>query len=198
MRTEYEATFPDVDLEEIRQRLKQCRARLEREEFLQKRYVFDLPEGQDIPGAWLRLRHEGDRITLTLKAITGQAIELQQELEIEVNDFEQTSVLLSMLGCRRRAYQESKRELWDLDGVQITLDTWPFLEPFVEVEGPSEQTVRDACAHLQLPYEEAIFGSIDQLYARRYNISREVITRQISNLAFTEDSCHEFNHYINQ
>lgn len=188
MRTEYEATFPNIDPEQMRQRLKQCHARLCKPEFLQKRFVFDLPQGQEISGGWLRLRDEGDRITLTLKVISGQTIEGQKELELEVNDFEHTEALLSLLGCRKRAYQESKRELWLLDGVQVTIDTWPFLQPFIEVEGPSEQSVQGVCMRLLLPYQEAIFGSIDRLYALQYNISPEVITYAIPVLTFTGDN----------
>ena len=188
MRTEYEATFPDIDKEQIRQRLIQCNARLLRPEFLQFRCVFDLPQGQDIPGGWLRLRHEGNRITLTLKVISGQTIEGQKELEVEVNDFQQAEALLCALGYHKRAYQENKRELWDLDGVAITIDTWPFLRPFVEVEGPSEQVVQEACRRLSLPYQDALFCSIDVVYARQYGISPDVIKRQVPALTFAGEN----------
>lgn len=188
MRTEYEATFPDIDHEQIRQRLKACHAQLCKPEFLQTRCIFDLPEGQEISGGWLRLRDEGGRITLTLKVVSGQAIEEQKELELIVNDFQQAESLLSTLGCRKRAYQESKRELWSLEGVDITLDTWPFLPPFVEVEGPSEEAVRAVCHRLDLPYEEAIFCSIDGLYAQQYHVAPEVITQKIPLLTFAGEN----------
>lgn len=184
MRTEYEATFPNTEKEHIRQRLQACGAQLCKPEYLQIRCVFDLPEGQEISGGWLRLRHEGDRILLTLKVITGQSIEGQKEFELQVNDFQQAEELLRLLGCRKRAYQESKRELWRLNGVDVTIDTWPFLPPFVEVEGSSEQAVREVCALLDLSYEEAILGSIDTLYARHYHISPDVINHQIPVLTF--------------
>ena len=45
MKIEYEATFPNIDKDEIRQRLKESGAVLMRPEFLQKRYALDLPEG---------------------------------------------------------------------------------------------------------------------------------------------------------
>lgn len=184
MQTEYEAMFPAIEKERIRQRLQTCGALLCKLEFLQIRCVFDLPEGQEIPGGWLRLRHEGDRIMLALKIITGRSIEEQRELELQVSDFQQAEELLCLLGCRKRAYQENKRELWKLNGVDITIDTWPFLPPFVEVEGSSEQVVREICALLDLPYEEAIFGSIDTLYARHYHISPDVINHEIPVLTF--------------
>lgn len=184
MRTEYEATFPNIDPEQIRKRLKQYNATLKKAEFLQTRCVFDLPAGREIANGWLRLRNEGDCITLTLKIVSGQAIEEQQELELYVNDFQQAKTLLTILGCHKRAYQESKRELWKLNEIAITIDTWPFLHPYVEVEGSSERAVKDICKQLLLPYEEALFCSIDKLYALQYGISPDIINRKISALTF--------------
>jgi adenylate cyclase class 2 len=71
-----------------------------------------------------------------------------------------------------------------MDGMVITIDSWPFLNQFVEVEGPSEQAVQAACERLGLPYQHAIFGSIDLLYARQYGIAPRVITEDIPALTF--------------
>ena len=188
MRTEYEATFPNIDKEQMRERLKHSSAHLSRPEFVQTRCVFDLPAGREIAGGWLRLRDEGDCITLTLKVVDGETIAGQKELELNVNDFEQAESLLVMLGCRKRAYQESKRELWELNNVMITIDSWPFLHPFIEVEGTSEQAVRDACEHLYLPYQDTLFCSIDKLYALQYGISQDVINREIAELTFSGEN----------
>nr|BBH86230.1 hypothetical protein KTC_09810 [Thermosporothrix sp. COM3] len=185
MRTEYEATFPNIDKDQMRQRLQGCQAQLVKPEFRQSRCVFDLPRGREIPGGWLRLRDEGDRVTLTLKVVKQQTIEGQQELELQVDNFQLAETMLGMLGCRKRAYQENLREIWTLDEVTVTLDTWPFLEPFVEIEGRCERSVQAAAEKLALPYENALFCSIDRLYARQYGISPEVIQREIPLLMFT-------------
>src|SRR3989344_6632424 len=117
MNTEYEATFTDVDKESIRSKLKDVGAVLIRPESLQKRVTFNLPEGVDLEGGWLRVRDEGDKITLSLKAVHGDGIESQKEIMLTVNDFDQAVELLTLLGCKQKAYQETKRELWKLDGV---------------------------------------------------------------------------------
>lgn len=188
MYTEYEATFPNIDKGVMREHLRAAGAILHRSEFLQARRVFDLPQGHEIPGGWVRLRDEGERITLSLKVISGQSIEAQKELEVQVNNFQQTEELLCALGCRKRSYQENKRELWKMDGVDITIDTWPFLPPFVEIEGPSEQAVQEVCKRLDLSYEDALFCSIDKLYALQYNISPDVITHEIPRLTFAGEN----------
>lgn len=195
MHTEYEATFPNIDKDMMRKRLRTTGAVLHKAEFLQARRVFDLPQGNEIPGGWVRLRDEEERITLTLKVISGQSIETQKELEVQVNDFQQTEELLCALGCRKRSYQENKRELWKMDGVDVTIDTWPFLPPFVEIEGPSEQAVQEVCKRLGLPYEETLFCSIDKLYALQYDISSDVITHEIPRLTFAgENPLLHFSH----
>lgn len=50
MDIEYEATFENVDKDEMRTRLEKAGATLCRPEFLQKRVVFNLPSGHEING----------------------------------------------------------------------------------------------------------------------------------------------------
>ena len=50
MKIEYEATFTDINKDEIRERLEKAGAVLRRPEFLQKRGTFRLPEGHEIAG----------------------------------------------------------------------------------------------------------------------------------------------------
>ena len=53
MEIEYEATFSEIDKEEIRTMLKKVGARLVKNEFMQKRVVFNLPKGHEINGGGL-------------------------------------------------------------------------------------------------------------------------------------------------
>src|SRR5258706_12923228 len=142
MEIEYEATFSNIDKTEVRTRLKAAGAVLVRPEFLQRRVVFNMPAGLEDKEAWVRVRDEGDKVTMSYKKISGKAIEEQQEIMLVINDFDAGTELLEKLGCERKAFQESRRELWKLDGVDITIDEWPFLEPYVEVEGKDEASVR--------------------------------------------------------
>ena len=172
MDIEYEATFTKVDKDEVRERLKKAGAKLIRPEFLQKRVPFTLPAGQKIKGAFLRVRDEGDRVTLSLK-IMGEInkIEDQKEICLIVNDFETARSFLKELGCKEKSYQETKREIWQLDGVEICLDEWPFLEPLVEIEGKSEEEVRKVTTKLGFDWEQAFFGNAGTLIAQKYGLT---------------------------
>ncbi len=184
MDIEYEATFVDVDKEIIRGKLKKVGAELVRPEFLQKRKTFELPVGHEIPGGWLRVRDEGDKITLSLKIVDGNKIENQKEICLKVNDFENTCNLLQTIGCVQKAYQETRRELWKIDDVEITIDEWPFLEPFVEIEGQSEQVVRQVAEKLGFEWGQAKFCAVDVLYAEKYGISEDRIDNHTSEILF--------------
>lgn len=184
MNIEYEATFAKVDKEDVRQRLKKVGAELLRPEFLQKRIALDLPEGNEIKGAWLRVRDESDKITMTLKVIDGQEIHHQKEICLQVDSFKKAESLLTKIGCRKKSFQESKREIWQLDDVEICLDEWPFLEPFVEIEGQTEEAVKQVAAKLGFDYKEAVFDSVDILYSQKYNIPREIICSQVPKITF--------------
>jgi adenylate cyclase class 2 len=170
MEIEYEATFTNINKDEVRGRLKEAGASLVRPEFLQKRVPFDLPNGQASTHAWARVRDEGDKITMSVKMIAGEGIESQKEVCLTVDSYEEAVKFLLALGCKIKPFQESKRELWSLDGADITIDEWPFLEPFVEVEGKSEDVVRTVSEKIGFDYSKALFCGIGKLYIMKYGI----------------------------
>lgn len=185
MKTEFEATFYIESKDSIRQKLKAAGGTLVKKEYMQKRVVANLPSGHEIDGGWLRVRDEDDKITLSLKVVQNNAgIEDQKEIELEIDSFEAAVQLLEALGCEKKAYQETKREKWELDGVEVVIDEWPFLEPYIEVEGESEEEVKAVSEKLGFNYSDAYFGSVDGLYADKYGISEDRINNQTPKIVF--------------
>jgi adenylate cyclase class 2 len=170
MDIEYEAKFLEIDKDEMRERLKKAGAHLERPEYSQKRIPLYLPKEKNDKHSWLRVRDEGDKITLSLKTVDGEGIEGQKEICLEVDNFDNAVKLLEAIGCTIKSYQETKRELWKLDGADITIDTWPFLEPFIEIEASSEEAVKAAAAKLGFDYAKAVFGGVGKVYKMKYGI----------------------------
>ncbi|MFA5184732.1 MAG: CYTH domain-containing protein [Patescibacteria group bacterium] len=186
MAIEYEATFTNINKDEMRARLRQAGANLIKPEFLQKRVVFNLPSGHEIPGGWLRVRDEQDQITMSLKIINGAKIEDQEEICLKVDNFSEAVDFLTAIGAQRKAYQESRRELWLLDGVEITLDEWPYLEPYIEIEGKSEEAVKKASAKLNFDYGQALFCGITTLYHNKYGLDEDYINNYIERVTFDD------------
>jgi len=184
MQIEYEATFADIDKEEMRKKLQEIGAVLVRPEFLQRRVTFNFPTGHENPNGWLRVRDEKDKITMTIKIVDGGKIENQKEITLNVDSFDEAIEFLSTVGCQKKSYQETKRELWKLDDVEIMIDEWPFLEPYVEVEGKSEKAVRIVSEKIGFDYKDAFFGCVSPLYAKKYNITEELINNHIPEITF--------------
>ncbi|MBX2866981.1 CYTH domain-containing protein [Candidatus Kaiserbacteria bacterium] len=175
MEIEYEATFKNINKDGIRQQLKSVGASLIRPEFLQRRVPLHIPNRQPSDNTWVRVRDEGDKVTMSVKTVSGDKIEDQKETCITVNSFDDALSLLEEIGCKPKSYQENKRELWKIDSVEITIDEWPFLEPFVEIEGPSEEAVRTVSEQLGFNYDEALFCSVTTLYEKKYGVSQKEI-----------------------
>lgn len=184
MKIEYEATFTDVNVESIKKRLIDNGAKLVHKRFLQKRIVFHLPKGNEIDGGWVRVRQEAHGVTVSLKVISGDKIEDQKEVCIQTNSFDESATLLRSIGCREKAYQENYRELWRMGGVDVVIDEWPFLDPYIEIEGGSERLVIDVAKKLKLDYSQAIFGSVDNIYSRKYKISHATINDNTPRIVF--------------
>jgi adenylate cyclase class 2 len=184
MEIEYEAKFININKNEIKKKLKEIGARLIKPEYLQKRVVFELPKGHEIKGGWLRVRDEKDKITMSLKIINGEKIKNQKEICLEVNDFNKAINFLLSIGCTIKSYQENKRESWLFDDIEITIDEWPFLKPFIEIEGKSEEKVKYFCKRIGLDYSKAMFCSVDVLYSKKYNIPLEVINFHTPKIVF--------------
>ncbi|HVX92939.1 MAG TPA: CYTH domain-containing protein [Candidatus Dojkabacteria bacterium] len=172
MTNEYEAKAIRIDKDKLRKKLKKLGAKLIFKEIKYIRKTFDLPKGVEIDeqgSKWIRLRTDGQTITLTLK-ITSSNINNIKEIDIIVDDFEKTSEFLTMAGFRQRNLQENLRERWLLNNVEIDIDTWPMIDPYVEVEGQSEDEVKKTFEILGFDYSKAYIGSSDVVYKEEYGI----------------------------
>src|SRR5277367_6013801 len=121
METEYEAKFLDIDKDEVRGRLTAAGATLARPEFLQKRWVFELPAEKHSRNNFMRVRDEGGIITMTWKEFAGTEIDNPQEIELVVDSFDKAVEMLKQIGCKPSSYQETRRELWHLGDAKITI-----------------------------------------------------------------------------
>lgn len=176
MKNEIEATFLSVDKDSTRKKLKEEGFELRVPEYMMRRKTFDFPI---VPGRkkWARVRQESDKVTMTIKEIRGSGINDTYETELIVNDFDTASSFLEACGIAEKAFQENMREVWVRDGVEVTIDTWPGLNPFVEVEGETEEIVRRVSSDLGFDFSEALFGSIDLVYEKELDIPSETIIR---------------------
>jgi hypothetical protein len=74
-------------------------------------------------------------------------------------------------GFTFRTYQESRRETWRFGEVEIVIDEWPWMPPYIEIEGSNEGAVKSAAEKLGYNWGDAVFGGTDVIYQRLYNMS---------------------------
>lgn len=176
MQTEIEAKFLDIDVKAIRKQLKDVGAKFIHSEQLMRRKNFDYTDGRlEKIGGWIRVRDEGSIVTLAYKQLFNRTIEGTKEISVVVNDFDAICNLLLAIGLHNKSYQETKRERWELGGVEITIDTWPWIPTFVELEAYSEAKLRQAASALGLDWSKALHGSVETAYQNYYNVTEEEI-----------------------
>jgi adenylate cyclase class 2 len=177
MQTEIEAKSLDVDHDALRAKLRALGATLEQPMRLLRRYNLDFadrrlrdqPEG----GGWVRVRDEGDKVTLSYKQLNDRTLHGTKEICVTVNSFDDAKALLEAIGLGPTSYQETRRESWRLGDLQIELDQWPWTKPYIEIEAPDESSLKDIFAKLDLAWDTAVFGSVEVVYRGEYDISDE-------------------------
>ncbi|MDL2363514.1 MAG: CYTH domain-containing protein [Patescibacteria group bacterium] len=176
MQIETEAKFLNVDHDIMRKKLRDFGAELVYEQKLMRRRNFDFPDMRlDSERAWVRLRDEGDKIELMIKQVTGNQIGDIRETAVRVADFQLATDFLFRLGMFQKTEQESKRELWKLNGTEIMLDEWPWVKTFIEIEADDAESVRNTAEKLELNWEDAIFDTVEPVYYNEYDVTREQI-----------------------
>lgn len=167
MKTEIEVKFLNVDHDELRKKLTDLGGICEQPMRLMKRALIETKEMQARHG-YIRIRDEGHKISLTYKQFNENSLTGAKEREVTVDDFDETIAIFGEAGLHYHTFQESKRETWELGEVEVVLDEWPWIEPYIEIEADSEIAVKEAAAKLGFDWENAVFGSVDVIYNLEY------------------------------
>lgn len=164
---EYEARILNIDLIEFSKKLEMLGATKEND-YDYKRYVYNM--NPPVYEKWIRLRTNGKKTTLTIKEITNYSISGTKEKEIVVSDFEMTNEILKELGYTAKSYQENKRTRYHLNGVEIDVDSWPLIPPYIEIEGSSEQEVIHTAEILGYAKENLVTLDVENIFRQVYHI----------------------------
>jgi len=179
MQTELEAKFIDIDRAAIRDRLKKLGAKLIAPERLMRRRNYDYPDLrlEKERAGWIRVRDEGNKITLAYKQLDNRGLHGTKEVMIGVNNFDTTCLLLETIGFKQTSYQETKRESWQLAGADIEIDEWPWIPPFLEIEAPDEPTLKSLAEKLGFDFKKALHGSVEIVYQQYYKVTDQDVDR---------------------
>lgn len=184
MAKEIEAKFINIDKSQVVKQLEKLGAIKVFDERLLRRCVYKLPIEKE--GAWARIRDEVDKITMTYKRVVNQSLDGVEEVELIIDDFDKGRSFLKSIGLLEKAYQESKRMRYVIESVEFDIDTWPALNPWIEIEAKTEEDVKKYAKLLGFKWEDAMFGSADLVYEKIYNIDADWINNRCPFLKFDD------------
>lgn len=169
---ECEVKFLNIDVDELTAKIESLGG-IKQFNRLFKRIVFDYPDLRlnDEKAAWVRLRDEGDKVTLSYKQRldVGDGVSNDRSMlehEVVVSDFDQTAEILRNIGLVDKFYEENRRVQYKLDDVELDIDYWPQLKPFLEIEATDWEAVDAMIKKLGLNPQDKKIYSTHQIYAQ--------------------------------
>ena len=167
MHTEIEERILEIDVEKTIKKLDELGA-VKKGEWFYRRYTYDFTPKRE--SEWIRLRTNGEETTLTYKNVETREIDGTKELEISVDDFDETNEFLKILGYEYKNYQENKRIRYMLDDVEIDIDTWPMIPTYMELEGPSIEKIKEVEKLLEVDKDKITTLYADEIASEIYGI----------------------------
>jgi len=179
---EIEGKFLEVNINNLRKKLKENNAKKIHKMMLYKRYVFKLFNNQK---GYIRTRQENKSVTITIKTYPENS-KFANETEIVVNStLEESRDFLLAQGYQIKAYQETLREKWSLgDCLEIAIDSIPGIPSYVELECKNEKEIKKIAKILELDYSKIEYGAYDKQFMDYYGIKKDDINNAISSLTF--------------
>jgi adenylate cyclase, class 2 len=184
MAKEIEAKFLNISKVELIKKLEDIGAQKAFDERILRRCVYNLPINND--NAWVRVRDEVDKITMSYKKISSFSLSGVEEIELTIDSFENARNFLKSVGLIEKAYQENKRLRYVLheENVEFDIDTWPGLAPCLEIEADSETKVKHYADLLGFDWKDATFGSIDYIYEKIFDVTSDWVCNECPVLTF--------------
>jgi len=151
---EIEVKFYIADLAALEQRVQMLGGALLQKRVHEINLRFDTAEG-DLKREKKVLRLRQDTASrLTFKGPDGDkgGVRAREEIEFTVSDFASARAFLEALGYRVAMTYEKFRTVYELDGMEISLDELPYGR-FVEIEGKDPQKIQEMSERLGLNWE---------------------------------------------
>ena len=163
MGKELEVAILNVDEKEVRRRLTELNA-MHTGQYNFSRVELML-EGEIGSGkSWIRVRTDGKETTMTFKRMEGEGdFAPMEEYEVKTDNFVNTVKILNSIS-NKLSYFENERDAYTLDSTYITIDKWPEIPTFVEIEAPTVKKLKEINERLGIRGDFVGNVSIDSIY----------------------------------
>lgn len=186
MEVEYEARFLEINQNDLLQKIKANGGFLKQKLTLYKRSVFNLC---DIKRGYVRVRDEGDKVTMTAKIYKDPKFPEEYELQLK-EGFENGQSFLRSLNLSEKAYHETMREKWSIpkgsgkELCEIAIDRVPGLPMYAEVECKTQADLNKSIKMLGLDKSKMRFGGYGKVYVEYYGMAENEINNIVPSLTF--------------
>jgi len=160
--TEIEARILGIDVPQLSRRLEAAGGE-RTEDALFREVLFYCVSGN--PLEYVRVRDDGRKVILTHKR-RGMDAELREAAETETTagDFDAAVAIFEGVGLKRMIYREKRRTSYRLGDATVSIDQYPGLPPYAEVESTDAATVREACVRLGIDPDSHFPGGVADVY----------------------------------
>ena len=183
---EFEAKFLDIDYDIILNKIKSLGGVNKQKNTIFRRSVFGLC---DIKRGYVRVRDEGNKITMTSKIYKDP--KFPDEYEIEIKDsFDKGKAFLQSLNLSEKAYHETMRETWRIpfgkksELCEIAIDRIPGLPLYIEIECKSESDLNKSIKLLEMDKSKIGYGAYGKVFDIYYGISQSIMDNEVPKLTF--------------
>lgn len=151
---EIEVRFPDIDKAVLVQKLHEVGAQDLGEDLLEDMIFYRQPDGTIMLKDFCRIRKTKDRTILTYKHHYEHSATGTTEIEVMISDMEKGHDLLLAIGWHLVRHQQKKRYDFLINGCEVSIDEYPMAAPYVEIEGPSEEALKETATLLGLDWKD--------------------------------------------
>ena len=120
---------------------------------------------------WIRLRQDGEKVEITIKYIYSNKANYQiddvKEVEINTDNFEVANKLIEEMGYYRKKLAEKKRDSYSYQSMDIEIDEWPLLEPYIEIEGNNIDKIYELANLLGYSKEQTRVMNTEDVYLEK-------------------------------
>jgi adenylate cyclase, class 2 len=182
MQTEFEVKFLGVDPVKLEEKIIENWGIKTSPMTAMRRVIFFDPNQK--LWSFFRVRDEGNRVTMTYKKITSNSIDGVKEINLTIDDFDNGVAMLLQTWLEQKAYQESRRAVFDFNECEVVIDERPWLRPLCEIEWPSIEVVTNTAQLLWFDMNDSYAGTIDVVYELELGISPEDINNNTPVISF--------------
>jgi adenylate cyclase, class 2 len=169
---EIELKFLDIDVKEIKDKLKNIGAQKKYSAYTES-YPF-IAEGYHSNKSdqkYLRVRKVNNEITITYKEPAKDSKTTnREEIEIKVSDYDKAILILERLGFQKGKVFKKHRAHYELGNVHFELDTLDNVPTYLEIETQTEEEMEKICKKLNLNIADGKKGTIVEILPELFEL----------------------------